>query len=130
MAGRRALEDFDFGKYVIPAGATNLCSRHVLHSNPRYFSEPKMFLPERWKLEGRNEELDFIYFPFWAGPRRCIGEHFAWLALSLVLATLIQKWQLRRETDVSIPLEMLITLRPKGGGSMQLNERVKRIRPH
>jgi len=60
---------------------------------------------------------------FKAGPRVCIGESFAWLEGTLVLATLAQCWKLRLVPDHPVELKPLITLRPKFGMKMRLQRR-------
>src|SRR2546426_7649033 len=51
----------------------------LFRSDPRYFAEPQRFDPERWSPEARETRPQFSYFPFGGGPRRCIGEGFAWM---------------------------------------------------
>lgn len=57
-----------------PAGTTVLMSPYVMHRHPDYFSHPDEFRPQR----SRETRPEGVYFPFGAGPRVCIGEHFAW----------------------------------------------------
>ncbi|HEV8368120.1 MAG TPA: cytochrome P450, partial [Pyrinomonadaceae bacterium] len=65
----------------------------------------------------------FAYFPFGGGPRRCIGEGFAWLEGILLLATIGQKWQLRLVPHHPVVLKPVVTLRPKHGMKMVLERR-------
>ena len=52
------------------------------------------FDPERWTPEARRARPAYSYFPFGGGPRRCIGEGFAYMEGVLVLATLASRWRL------------------------------------
>lgn len=54
------------------------------------------------------------YLPFGAGPRVCIGAHFALMEAQLALATMVQHAKLRLLTSV-VTAEPLVTLRPRGG---------------
>jgi len=54
-------------------------SQFVTHRDPRYFPEPLRFDPDRWTAGSREARPQFSYFPFGGGPRRCIGEGFAWM---------------------------------------------------
>ena len=87
-------------------------SQYVMHRDGRFFSDPDVFIPERW-LDADFQPSRFVYFPFSAGPRNCIGEQFAWLEATLVLATLLGRY---RFEDISekVETEPLVTLRPKG----------------
>ena len=57
--------------------------------------EPERFDPDRWTPEFKAALPPFAYFPFGGGPRRCIGESFAWMELMLLVATIAQQWRLR-----------------------------------
>ena len=65
----------------------------------------------------------FSYFPFGGGPRRCVGESFAWMEGILLLATLAQQWQMRLAADQVVALRPVITLRPKHGMRMKVLRR-------
>jgi cytochrome P450 len=121
--GRMALNDFEIGGYVIRKKSLVLMSQYVMHRDPRYFVEPSRFDPERWAPEAKESRPQFSYFPFGGGPRRCIGEGFAWMEGIVLLATLAQHWQMRLAPDHPVELKPVITLRPKHGMRMTVTRR-------
>jgi cytochrome P450 len=98
-------------------------SQYVMHRNARYFTEPLKFVPERWTAEAREARPQFSYFPFGGGPRRCIGEGFAWMEGILLIATIAQQWQMRLVPNHPVVLKPVITLRPKHGMRMTVTRR-------
>jgi cytochrome P450 len=115
--GRRALEDYRVGDFVIPAGSVVLMSPYVVHRDPRWFPEPLVFSPERWLTDDATRPK-FAYFPFGGGTRVCIGERFAWMEGILVLAAIGQRWRLRLEPGHRVETHARITLRTKHGMRM------------
>lgn len=89
--GRLAVNDQEIGGYFVPKKSLVLMSQDVMHHDARYFSDPQRFDPERWKPGAREGAPQFSYFPFGGGPRRCIGEGFAWMEGILLIATLAQQ---------------------------------------
>lgn len=116
--GRRALNDFRLGPYFLPKGTTLLISQFITHREEQYFPDPLRFDPLRFTAEEKAKRPKFVYFPFGAGPRQCIGEAFAWMESVLVMATLAQKWQLQMVPGHRVQPQPLITLRPKYGMKM------------
>jgi len=112
--GRRALEDYQVGDFAIPARSVVLLSPYVVHRDPRWFPEPLAFRPERWLAED-SARPKFAYFPFGGGARVCIGERFAWMEGTLLLAVIGQRWRLRLEAGHRVETHARITLRPKFG---------------
>ena len=47
MMTRRALNDYQAGDYLVPAGSVVVVSQYVIHRDGRYFCEPLRFDPER-----------------------------------------------------------------------------------
>ena len=123
VLGREALADCEIGGYTIPAGATIFMSPWVMHRDPRWFTSPEKFLPERW-LDGLAARLPrFAYMPFGGGPRICIGDRFAMMEAVLVLATIARRFRLERTSDADVIPFASITLRPEGGVWMKLSRR-------
>lgn len=120
--GRRALEDFPIGDFVIPARSVVLMSPYVVHRDPRWFPDPLAFSPERWLAEDSSRPK-FAYFPFGGGARVCIGERFAWMEGTLLLAAIGQRWRLRLEPGHRVETHARITLRPKHGMRMVAERR-------
>ncbi|HYN85426.1 MAG TPA: cytochrome P450 [Pyrinomonadaceae bacterium] len=114
--GRLTVEEHEAGGYRIPRGSLVLLSQYVMHRDARYFPEPERFDPERWTPEARQARPQFSYFPFGGGPRRCIGEGFAWMEAALVLATIARRWRMRVPGGQRVELQPRITLRPGRGG--------------
>lgn len=121
--GRYARNDFQLGEYFLPAKTTVLISQFIAHRDPRFFADPLRFDPDRFTPEAKARRTKFTYFPFGAGFRQCIGESFAWMEAVLVLATLAQRWKLRLVPGHCVEPEPLITLRPKFGMRMVVEER-------
>jgi len=121
--GRLAMEDFEIGGYMVTKKSLVLMSQYVMHRDPRYFAEPFKFNPERWTSEARESRPQFSYFPFGGGPRRCIGEGFAWMEGILLIATIARQWQMRLVPNHPVVLKPVITLRPKHGMRMTVMRR-------
>ena len=119
--GRLAVNDYEVGGYLIPAGSLVLLSPYVMHRDERFYSDPKRFDPERWTPEARESRPTYSYFPFGGGPRRCIGEGFAWMEGILLIATLARKWRMRLVPGHPVETRPVITLRPRHGMRMALN---------
>lgn len=113
--GRQPLEDFEAGGYRVRAGSIVLVSPWIVHRDPRWWSEPEAFRPERWMAPDFEASLPrFAYFPFGGGPRKCIGEGFAWMEGVLALATMARRWRLSPLPGAHVVPEARITLRPVG----------------
>ena len=123
VIGREPLENYVAGRYVVPAGDGILMSQYVVHHDERFYPDPFRFEPDRWTAEAQEGRPKFAYFPFGGGPRVCIGEQFAWTEGILVLTTLAQRWQPRHVPGHPVDMRPLITLRPKYGMAMALEQR-------
>ena len=120
---REPIEDDEVGGYRLPAGATVGIYQWVVHRDPRFWDDPEVFDPGRWADGRAADRHPFAYFPFSAGPRRCLGDRFAMLEAQLVVATIAQR--VRFESLPGRPLELApsITLRPANGLELRVHRR-------
>jgi cytochrome P450 len=121
---REAVEAFPVAGYTIPAGTLILMSPYVLQRDGRFFAEPERFDPWRWSAERGERPPTFAYFPFGGGPRRCLGQGYAWQEGTLLLATLLQRWRFEPLAGHEVVIRPLINLRPQDGMPMMVRRRV------
>jgi cytochrome P450 len=120
--GRTALKDCEIGGYHVPAGANVVMSQWIMHRDPRFYSRPEEFCPDRWSAD--NQVIPkFAYFPFGGGPRLCIGAAFAMMEATLLLATIARRFQLQLVPGHPVVPTPSITLRPKNGIRVVVHER-------
>ena len=110
---REAKEADEVGDYTIPAGANIFLNQWVVHRDSRWYDDPLAFEPERWTDEFQRSLPHLAYFPFSAGPRRCIGDRFAMLEARLILAMVYQHFHLELASDRNIEVIPTVTSRPK-----------------
>lgn len=114
VIGREPLADFEAGGYRVRAGTVVMLSPWITHRDPRWWSDPERFDPGRWTAENEAALPRFAYFPFGGGPRKCIGEGFAWTEGVLVLAAIARRFRIRHAPGAVVGHQPLITLRPVG----------------
>jgi cytochrome P450 len=112
---RVAIEDVEIGGYPIPKGCGVSLAQWVVHRDPRWFDAPGEFRPERWEGDLMKRLPRFAYFPFGGGPRQCIGNSFAVMEATLLLATIAQRFRISLVTGRPIVPMPSITLRPRYG---------------
>ena len=94
---RRPTADVELGGYTIPADGVIYLSQYVIHRDERWWDEPATFRPDRFA--GDDDRPRFAFFPFGAGPRRCLGEDFARTEAKLAVAGLTQQFSFEQLTD-------------------------------
>jgi cytochrome P450 len=113
LLARAPNEDDELDGYHIPARSRVFVLPWLTHRHPDVWPEPERFDPERFRDPKAIDR--FAYFPFGGGPRICIGQGFALLEGTLMLATLARRFHLDLVDDAVVEPLPLITLRPRGG---------------
>lgn len=92
----------------------------AIHHDARWYPQPEQFRPERFSRENENDIPKYAYIPFGGGPRVCIGNQFALLEARLVLATIMQRFDVSVPDDYTLNPESAFTTRPQGGVPMTI----------
>ena len=113
MVDRMAVADDCVGDIAIPAGSMVIVCVYGAHHAPRYWPVPETFDPERF-AKG-NVHTPFTHIPFGAGPRGCIGAHYAMLQILMILSDLLRRYDFELTPGQTIEARPMVILRPKQG---------------
>ncbi len=85
--------DITIGGVTIPDGAAIMFSPYMVQHDKRYFANPEAFDPSRWSPDRAAEIDKKASLSFGVGRRRCLGDHFALLEITLASAALLSRWR-------------------------------------
>ncbi|MGZ3399683.1 MAG: cytochrome P450 [Caulobacteraceae bacterium] len=99
------------GRQVEP-GTLVMISPWLLHRHKKLWDRPEAFIPDRFEGKAQDYLTNGSYIPFGAGPRICIGATFSLAEASLVLAMLLQRFEVDLDDDRPITPVSIITTMP------------------
>jgi cytochrome P450 len=115
IVARSALRDTSIGGLAIRKDEVVLIAPWLLHRDPRNFSDPLRFDPNRFSPDREAALPRFAYMPFGGGRRICIGNQFALMEGQIILSTIAREVSMEPLSSRPPGLQPLITLHPKGG---------------
>jgi cytochrome P450 len=121
---RYSVEEFELGGYYHPKGSSVIYSSYVTHHMAEIYEKPQTFDPYRWET---IKPSAYEYFPFNAGPRRCLGAEFAMMEMKITLAILLQKYHFTLMPKQRIDRVGLTGSLPKHGIRMRIDKRGERF---
>ena len=119
---REAKCDIAVDGYRVEAGSILFFGIWAVQRDPALWPDPLTFDPGRFTPEKRKQLDRWQYLPFGAGPRSCIGDHFAMLEATLALATIIGRCQITSLTD-EFPLAVPFTTVAAGPVPVRVGKR-------
>ena len=117
--------------WVVPPSHVLLAAPATMGKSDQYFPNAERWDPHRWEniadpKDEEKEKMDYgyglvstgadsTYLPFGAGRHRCIGEHFAYLQISIVITLMVRNFKLKNvegkkgvvTTDYSVSTDAL-----------------------
>ena len=106
---RQALVADEVGGFDIPAGANLIVAPWVMHRSRRWWDEPEVFRPARF----RTTPAKNVYIPFGVGPHACVGANLALTEGPLLLAIIARAWRWRPVSRAMVQPLPGLTLRMK-----------------
>jgi len=110
---RKALGDDWLGDYFVPAGTEIYLPPYFIQRHPELWEEPDRFNPDRFRPENSKHRHRMAMIPFSAGPRNCIGAHFARIEMQIHLMIIARCLRLEYIASKPVELDAGINLRSK-----------------
>ncbi|WP_148414707.1 cytochrome P450 [Haloferax sp. KTX1] len=120
---RQPIEDDQLSGFHVPSGSIIALNQWVAHRDSRWYQSPTQFNPGRWSKEFEKSVPTGAYFPFAAGPRRCVGERFARLEAKLILINVLREFRLTKSVDESLDVIPSLTTQPAETVSVTFRDR-------
>jgi unspecific monooxygenase len=108
---RQCMERDEMPGLAIGKGTMVLISPWVLHRHRAHWTDPDAFDPARF-LGQAPPAPRHAYLPFGTGPRVCVGAQFALAEVTLVLARLVQAFDIELADDRPVRPKAIVTTAP------------------
>ncbi len=110
VSGRLLTEDVEVDGYRVRAGTLVMVGVYAVQRDPALWPHATTFDPDRFRPEAARQLDRWQYLPFGAGPRTCVGDHFAMLELALALATIVRRNEIHSmspEFPMAVPFTLV-----------------------
>ncbi len=111
------------GRHVAPGTVINIAP-WVLHRHHRRWETPDMFDPSRFSPSNPSPPR-YAYLPFGAGPRVCVGAQFALTEAVLVLARLLQRFEIHHVGPNTVVPRGYVTTQPDRPVRFMISPRIR-----
>ncbi|XP_071181033.1 cytochrome P450 4A4-like isoform X2 [Mytilus edulis] len=106
-----------------PEGSIFDLSMFDVHHNSHVWPEPWEFKPERFEEDKHHEMDPYSFVPFSAGPRNCIGQAFAQHEEKVLIARIVNRFEISLDPDHKVEHFMEVVMRAKNGIMVNFKER-------
>ncbi|XP_019654989.1 24-hydroxycholesterol 7-alpha-hydroxylase isoform X4 [Ailuropoda melanoleuca] len=123
---RKVLKPVKILNYTVPCGDLLMLSPFWLHRNPKYFPEPELFKPERWKKANLEKHAFLDWFvAFGSGKYQCPGRWFALLQIQICIILILYKYDcsLLDPLPKQSPLHLVGVQQPEGQCRIEFKQR-------
>lgn len=120
---RQALVDDEIDGFAIPAGAIVAPVVHVIHRHPDVWDHPDRFDPGRFMALRAGGRHPLAWMPFGTGHRQCLGKDVALLEGQIILARILQRYELAPVAATPPRVHLGATARPAGDVQIRFKRR-------
>ncbi|XP_071862522.1 cytochrome P450 9e2-like [Bombus fervidus] len=100
------LQGSDALTYRMKPGMSVIIPIAGLQSDPKYWTDPDVFDPERFNEERKQTVKKMTFLPFGEGPRICVGMRLAMQQMKACLASLLSNYKLELSPRTQVPLKI------------------------
>lgn len=112
---RRAIRDFTFKGFAIPAGTMVGVNPLFTHHMPEIWPDPASFDPARFTEEAQRSRHRFAFVPFGGGAHMCLGLHFAYMQAKCFARHFLQNISVSLPSGYTADWQMWPIPKPRDG---------------
>jgi cytochrome P450 len=112
---RRAIRDFTFKGYDMPAGTMVGVNPVFTHHMPEIWPDPESFDPSRFTEEAQRNRHRFAFVPFGGGAHMCLGLHFAYMQAKCFARHFLQNLEVSLQPGTAPDWQMWPIPKPRDG---------------
>nr|XP_026495738.1 cytochrome P450 3A19-like [Vanessa tameamea] len=94
MLQRTINEDISISSYTIPAGSALVIPVYHIQRDPKLWSDPESFEPERFTPKNTKKRPPYCYIPFSLGNMDCLGRYFGAKLIKTIVIRVLRKFKL------------------------------------
>lgn len=121
--GRVAMRSQSLGGYQVHEGAIALLIVNNIHRHPDFWETPETFNPDLFTAQAKSERHRHAWAPFGAGPHLCIGNNFAMVEGTILLALMARAFEFEPTRALPRKPALAVTLKPRGGLPVRVRPR-------
>ncbi|XP_071180898.1 ultra-long-chain fatty acid omega-hydroxylase-like [Mytilus edulis] len=107
----------------LPEGILTILGIHSGHHHPDVWDDPWEFKPERFEVSIQRDMDPYSFTPFSAGPRNCIGQSFAQSEEKVLIARIINRFEISLDPDHKVEPFIEFVMRAKNGIMVSFKDR-------
>jgi len=123
LMSRQAVAETTLQGHPVRIGTSLVMPIYAIHRHRKRWEDPDAFDPERFAPEREAKIPRYQYMPFGAGPRICIGNAFAMIEATAMLATMLQHARFAPVKGYEPEPIARVTLLPRGGMPLKVSLR-------
>jgi cytochrome P450 len=109
---RNVVEEDEIDGYRVKPGDIILLYFWATHRHPEFWPDPAVFDPERFSPERSKDRNSWSYMPFSGGPRTCIGNMFAMVEAAILVAQILNRFDVEVMPCADVKPIAVATMRP------------------
>jgi cytochrome P450 len=82
------------------------------HRHPQFWADAETFDPDRFAPERSKDRHSWSFVPFSGGPRTCIGNMFALVESSVLIAQILNRFDIEVKDCAGVKPRAVVTMRP------------------
>jgi cytochrome P450 len=108
---------------TLPARSLVDIQIYRLHHNAAVWPDSLEFRPTRFLPENLLKIDNFSFVPFSAGPRNCIGQHFAMHEMKIAIARILRKYNLALDAEFKVQKKVGVVMKTADGMYLKVSLR-------